>query len=474
MSLSTGATTALSDNSIASSVDFVSTSGATFTPTTGYVLDQTLLAVLEVDLATGVRTELSGTVGTGPGIESPNHMALDTPRGRLLLAHAPAAGAEILAVDTSTGNRSVYGPLSSRQWGAFNVDSVGRILYGFLNTEVRRFDGVTVETLVALNRPSEMAFPSGLALLSDDRALMTDNRMDAVFDLDLVAGTATVVSRSDLREGEPIYRSSQTAHLNQLVFIADDSEASFTGALQLDRIDLTTRERVELTGDDGGDGTLPSPSDIEVSPDGATAWWLTGRSSRLVEVDVATGAQALIATDAVTGGPLGEPDRMAVDVAGGVIYLLDTSSVNRVLEFTLSSSTARVIASDTEGSGATLSNCNEIALDGTRLLIGCDDGVTELVLATGVRTQIVSGTRVKFMCVASGGLWFYSSGFDLWRVEGSGLPTAINAPYASLDGFLLRGLGYDATLDRLTFFDDWRHSILALDVPTGERVIVYR
>lgn len=475
VAVDTGVVTVLSSNAVTSAVDFDSISGAVFTSTVGYVADSGLNVVMAVDLTTGVRTELSGSVGTGTAIASPGTMQLNTAGTLLLLHNDRYSASEVLEIEIATGNRTTYGVISSSITNTFAVDSSDLLVHGRGNGRVDRTDGMVEQTLVTLNRPTGMAYPSDVTLISDTQALMVDERTDGLFQLDLTMGTGTEVSRSSVGNGEPFYFSNPSSTAGDLVYVIDDAESG--NVLQLDQIDLTTGLRVEISGDDVGSGPgLTNVSDVKISADGTKVWVMQGAFAALNEIDVATGARVAIASDGtVTGGPMGRPEHIAVDEGADLVYLLDTNTPNRVLELDLGTSAVTVLASDVVGTGVAFSNCDDMVLDGARILLACSTGVVAVDITGGVRTLAApTPGQVRNLAVAGGGVFFYSRYSDLWRVDGVSAAVEIVSPTDALPTGLLGGMDYDAAGDRLTMFSDWRHSMMTIDAQTGERVIVYR
>lgn len=123
------------------------------------------LGVFAVDRDSGVRTQVSGEdLGTGPELGEAISFALDGARDRLLITDEDADG--LLTVDLATGDRSVV------------------------------FEGILLPTSGDDDDDEAEEAYLGLVAVDEagDRAVAVDRRAGAIFALDLVTGTHSVVS----------------------------------------------------------------------------------------------------------------------------------------------------------------------------------------------------------------------------------------------------------------------------------------
>ncbi|HJL17464.1 MAG TPA: hypothetical protein RMH99_17475 [Sandaracinaceae bacterium LLY-WYZ-13_1] len=218
-----------------------------------------------------VRVERRDTVDdTGP-------LALDAPRGRLLMVD-PSAGV-VEAIDRSTG-------------------------------EVTVFSGGGVGSGPALRAPRGLAVDAAAG-----RAWVADAIVDAVFEIDLASGDRTVISDDDTGGGILTFdRPAGLAYdaARDRLIVVDEG---------LDTVLAVTRatgDRVELT---GGLGVLDRPEDVAVLGD--AAFVVDGGNDSIVEVDLVTGTRAILADDTTGAGPdLASPRGIAVAGSGASAVLL--------------------------------------------------------------------------------------------------------------------------------------------------------
>jgi len=220
------------------------------------VVDTGLSAIMNVDLADGTRAVVSdAATGTGQAFREVHVIGVDLANSRALVGNTPAgssAGA-LLAVDLSTGNRTVIsdettgsGPALPRRMKDLVLDLAMNRAFVLGSGQVLAVDLTTGNrTEISPDDGTGPDSPSYLAMALDagnGRLLLTDTEFDAVRAVDIMTGTRTIVSDATTGSG---------ANLDHPVDIAMDG----TRALVLDgvrqnvvAVDLTTGDRSDIGG----------------------------------------------------------------------------------------------------------------------------------------------------------------------------------------------------------------------------------
>jgi hypothetical protein len=464
----TGSVTVISDNSIASPIDFGTIQDVCFTAASAYVADSTRAAILHVNLATGVRSEASGpSVGVGPEFVDPTGVRwLDT--GVLFVKHSPPSGVEVLAVPVVGGNRAVFHTPSGAMYG-FTTEP-GGIVYSSLDSLVRVASG-EVTSIFDGRRPALFSLAASIVALGTDRYLLVANSLDAVLDVDTSASDVTVISRSELREGDPIYRPRHMARRGDSIFLVDVSPGDTTQN-DLDVIDLSTRTRTPIAGVGAGtDSFHQSVTGLYVNT-GATKAYVTvaGATPSLIEVDLLDGSQSVVRAT-MAGASLYGITGLTVDEATSTAYVLRGLPSNELLSIDLETGGFSVIGTVSGGT------CTDAWFDGpaSRVLLTCEGGVVAVDPSTAEVSPVATTPYYlgEITAAPSGfPIFARSSGSihvvnEALTVEQLGTP-----PGLSVAGFA--GMVYDEATESLTLLGPVHNSIIVLDVPTDQRVIVYR
>lgn len=152
---------------------------------TAWVIDRAYDDIIQVDLATGARSLLVDTVGTGTPqpVSGATDLVLDEVNGRLLLVIGEDATAQVLSLDLASGARTVLSdadtPDANNPFGtpkSLALDTVNnRLLVAQRNHANPAFSGDALLTIDPTTGQRE--------LIIDD-AVLTNNPVDADFDID--------------------------------------------------------------------------------------------------------------------------------------------------------------------------------------------------------------------------------------------------------------------------------------------------
>lgn len=175
------------------------------------VVDSSASTLVAVDPATGDRSVLSGPgVGSGPAFEGPHGVALDPVQARNRALVMDTLGGALIAVDLSTGDRSVIssslvgsGPAFFPAYDvAVEPDGAHAYTAGLFTGAVTRIDLVTGDRVVvsgpalgggpAFVAPNELVFDA-----QRDRLLVADVGLQQVVEVDLASGDRTTLVAAD-------------------------------------------------------------------------------------------------------------------------------------------------------------------------------------------------------------------------------------------------------------------------------------
>jgi hypothetical protein len=331
--------------------------------------------VLEVDLSTGARRELSGeNVGSGTDLEFPQSCRIDTPNQRLLVGDA--ARHTIFAVDLQSGARTRFydtrvgeGPRFADPFGTSHDATRARLLVAdrslraLVAVDLRSGDRRVLTQFDGSTTPYDVTIDT-----IRDRALVVDVQQSRVFAVALGTGTATelpvaalsnirhigfdpardraLVSRAtatngsafqvwsidlanpDPNSGElpvallsrsttpPVGSGPSMTHILDLTVDADTDVALVleqSGGGEVLAVDLDSGDRSLISGSGRGTGNgLQNPRSFAPQPGAPRVLVLNRSGDETLSVDLNTGDRSL-----VTGEGRGEGPRIraAVDVA---------------------------------------------------------------------------------------------------------------------------------------------------------------
>ncbi|MHC4956093.1 MAG: hypothetical protein ACYTGZ_19790, partial [Planctomycetota bacterium] len=338
--------TTLSDDTTGSGPSFDSPTDLAFDATRNVALVlNPRNTVLEVDLSSGNRTVLSdAAMGTGTAFTGPHDLVVDATRGRALVNDYNDGRDAVLAVDLSSGNRSVLYE-SARGTGPFFDD------------------------------PRDVTLD-----LARDRVLVSDPGSDGdhILAVDLRTGNRTVLA--EYPTGTPEGLVVEAAR--DRILIADTSDFVYA-------MDPVTGDRTVLSGGATGTGpALETPEDLVVDAANDRALVVDRGLDALLAVDLTTGDRTVVSDGAVGAGPnLDSPSDVELDAANNRVIVID-GGLQAVLEIDLQSGDRKILSDATTGSGPAI-RANEgfhLDLARNRAILVESRTILAVDLTTGNRT----------------------------------------------------------------------------------------
>jgi hypothetical protein len=361
--------------------------------------------VFEWDLASGDRRLLSGAgAGGGPDMLQPRAMALDAPRGRLLVADAGLDA--VVAVDLATGDRSVMsGIVRGAGPSVFGVRDMaaapdGRLFVlrsvatptavGFYPLVTHRDEILVLEGAsrtpvpaiegASLVAPRSIAFDEGAdrIVVSDagggvfafdpsTGAWLYEEGDPALLGVDPVTGAATVISDATHGSGPMFVDPDRIAHDSSGILVMDvASKAVF-------RVDLATGDRAIVSSRLVGSGaefqTLTA-LDVDLAADRAI---VNDTFAGLLSVDPATGDRTGVAS------PKAGYADLTIDVLGRRGFLAGNTTLLRI-------DLDAGITSTVSGGGPALTTVRTVLYDTARDVVLAGDPGTASIVAVSPRT----------------------------------------------------------------------------------------
>ncbi len=421
--------------------------------------------VMAVDLDSGERTILSDNAI--PDASNPllftTSIALDAAHGRTLVANSGG----LLAVDLVTGARSVLLPSS----GGDPFVTLDNLVLDAANNRVFAIDGF-FRTIVAIDLDSSarsllptadtpdaskpFGTPDSIVLdPSHGRALVVDSFLQAVVAVDLDTGARNILSDGTVPDSDngfdgPIGITLDTAHNRALVI-----DSSLSSVLA---VDLDTGARTILS-----DGAIQASNPL-LYPSGITLDAANNRAlvtiqglpdccHAVMSVDLDTGARTILSDNASpdSSNPFGRPLGIELDSANDrALVLADPFWGGEALLTVKLETGARTILSnfETPDSSNPFSYPVSIALDSSNnraLVVDASRfygiglrSITSVDLGTGARTILSDGATPDTHN------WLYSPG----------------------------GIALDAARNRALVVDRQSKAVVAVELTSGERVIV--
>lgn len=261
------------------------------------VSDERADTILEIDLTTGDRTLVSGALrGAGPDLDRPIALALDLARDRAIVITLDAAGTagQLMTVSLTSGDRVV---LSGGGAGS------GPLLESVAD--------VVVDPAL------------GRAIVADSH-VVAGNRVGRLIAVDLDDGARTIVTDEANGSGPAI-----------LSFTSITRDPARNRILGLDpfqnlvlAVDLATGDRTIVSGDTVGSGPPLDASHLTDDPAGDRIITVSNdRPFQLHAIDLASGDRALLYDEAFAAGPpFSEMLAMESADSGGVIFVLEEAT----------------------------------------------------------------------------------------------------------------------------------------------------
>lgn len=413
-----------------------------------FVLQVGPAAVYSVELATGNRAVVSDSgTGTGPTLSYPSNAVYDAANARLIVSDATAH--RVLAIDVASGNRT-------------------------------ELSGASVGTGARLLGPDGLA-----ADFAGGRVFAADGSTPSIVAIDLATGNRSIAHRSSIGTGPALIQMTALApdyaHGRMLV--------GRSGVQDLVGVDLHTGDRTTfaLTGIAG-----MNPVDLFVDAAADRAIVIDGSGGgRVLAVDLPTGATTVVSGAGLGSGPLfGTLKKGALDAVHHRVFVADQGVV-ALLSVDLTNGARAIVSGAGVGVGPAMSAPGSVVLapDGLHAFV-FDFATSTLLridLATGDRTVASSanvGTGAPMSsgasaCIRADGTRIYAA--DTGRViaidPANGNRTAVTgfgAGKGPTSWSWLYALVIDPSGNVLWYGDGVNSAIFAVDVATGDRVVVSR
>lgn len=436
------------------------------------VSDSSVHAIFAVNITTGDRSIVSSAVptGTGTSLQWPSQIQLDAAGNRLLIVDSHSTRNALVAMDLATGNRTT---LSDATTGS--------------GTQL------SAPVALALNRANQ-------------RAYAMDGYAANLIQVDLATQARSVIYSSNVGTGAAGYDSNGVVVQpaagipTSLYFISWSQNAVI-------RVDLSTGNRTIISDNSTGGATnFTFPTDMILDTrTGSTnqAFVLDNGSNSILSVNLVTGNRSLVAnlntSSPLTGSHLSS---LALDATNNRIFVTDSG--NQAVYAVDLANGARSVVTGSRGSGTNFTAPMDVVFDSVsnpttpRLLVANSYqnsvyGLYAVNIASGDRAAFSSSNPI------GAGLQFYSptcasldatgmrvlvtdtfhqnlmsvalatgdrteiSGAQLFDISVVGTGPSLMTP-TGLDADFVNKVAYVAALNR--------HAIIAVDLVSGDRVLV--
>ncbi len=415
------------------------------------------LDVIAVDLTTGQRTVFSARdPAASSALALIQDLAIDVPNNRVLALPMETfeGGGDVIAIDLATGARTVladYLTASSPylwQYGMVLDANANRALISnrwnneivSVNLSTGKYSVLSGLSNIPGAASTSLTSPGSITVdAANNRALIANRSQIIAMSLD--SGVTTVFSDNTTPDALNPFSSIADLELDEvnnrlLAFNRDDS-----GKGSILSVNLATGARTVLSNSTIPDANFPivnTPNDLAIDRDNNRVLALHGYNSNeatITAVDLSTGARSIL-SDAVTPNaavPFASPLALAVDAANGRALVANPGNSN----------------------------------------------ILSVGLATGARTVFSNVGAGNILVDAGTNRAFLLSGNEILDLDLINGNTTVISPPSTTDSenaFIFAGDGFaiDNTNERL-LVTDWRtKSVYAVDIPSGERVIVSR
>ncbi|HVY23939.1 MAG TPA: hypothetical protein VG962_11375 [Steroidobacteraceae bacterium] len=520
INLTTGVRTAISPSSNATSgTSFISGYGVALNSSgsAAYVTVSSSNTVVAVNLSTGARTVLSGpTVGTGAQLYYPSGIVYDAvtvPSSPRLLVSSSNA---IVAIDIATGNRSILSSNSPYGSGRSLVYPIqlrlDRTNMRLLVTDVDPTDNSLIAIDLATGNRTVLADKTtgsgialtdlaGLAVNADGSTAYLAQSTGEIVSINLQTLSRTLFSQSYMGGGP---------HMKTPVGLVLENHSGAPASLlsldstqqELFRCDIATGDRTVISGGSVGSGvSFSSVKDVVLdtrpTSNGSKAFVLDGGSNNLlISVNLATGARTQVANLNSASPPMVQPRSIFLDANGNRVFVVDGLGYS-LFAIDIATGNRSTVSSPSIGTGNNFFGTDMVLLSssGTMQALATDlnsDGIVSINLATGNRSTFAApgfpitlpidltldslnqqligvsvndGTAAIFTTDLAGGGRRLISGQVATGQKFLGGGPALN--FSS-------GLAVDAINNVAYVSDGEPGTIYAIDLMTGERVIISR
>ena len=314
------------------------------------VTDSTLDSVIAVDLSNGQRTILSNATipdASNP-LDVPLAITLDSANNRALVTDFGLHAA--IAVDLTTGARTILSDPTTPDSvlllifpASIALDSANnRALVADFNLFSGGNEAVIVavdltngaRSLLSARTPGPdkpLSRPTNIVLdKTNNRALVVDTALDALFSIDLTDGARSILSDGTTPNAVNLFDNPLGIVLdkdNNRALVSDFDTASSLG--RLFAVDLVTGARTVFS-----DATTPNADNFLVSPvnfvlDAANNRFLVLDSGRdaLLAVDTMTGSRTILSDDSIpdSSNQLNDPRDLVLDSTNNRVLVVDVN-----------------------------------------------------------------------------------------------------------------------------------------------------
>ncbi len=408
--------------------------------------------VFEVDLSTGQRSLFSAQDANDP--RTIRGMVIDVSNGRILAVADAGASKTLLAIDLSTGDRSVLWddsfPVSTLLYDIVFDDATNRALTSNLrNHEILSINLETGERSVLSGVPviPGASFPD--PILTAPGRITVDTENNRALIANQLIGSQSQIIAMNLDNGDVTVLSDNSTPdaLNPFSIIQD---------LQLDAVNNRLL---------------------------AFDWQVASNEASILSVNLSTGTRTVLSSNTIpdTSSPFGHfPISLAIDRDNNrVLALHSFIGGDGIMAVDLSTG-ARSILSDpiTPNAAVPFDFPRALAVDAAngRVLVANQGNILAVGLATGARTVFSDVSAVDILVDAETNRSLLLMGNQIIEMDlANGNTTVIIPPSAENAFSTTQGFALDNTNDRLLVTDRGSPKALyAVDMVSGERVIVLR
>ena len=453
------------------------------------VLDSGRRSIVDINIDTAARSILSSTLppNNANALILPTDMVMSPTGEALVLDRGIPA---VVATNTNTGERRIWGRIAGNTpWligMEFNPSDGSLLIYSRLDGIARLNSGGISESLTRDNAWQVIYDNDADNVLA--RTPGPSGPLGRLLRLNLATGARTLIPVAPTQSDEILLDHPVDVALNtatQTAYVVDElTQAIF-------RVSLVTGERTLFASNDIAQAT----SDIEFERLAGIA--VDATNNRLLVSD--QGHQALIAVDLTSANrtlisdvDMIHPGPIAVDSGGDFAYVVE--AFNRVIRIELATGERLLIASNsiaTTTSDIDFSSLKDIALDERNQRVMVTEQVANAVIAvdleTGTRTEYLSRNTPVYggsstispyylvLDATSNRLIVIDNFLNnlYWADLDTGVRRRVSRPTNLLmETFGLRGADYNATNETLILVEGYRDAVIAVDMQTGERVVL--
>ncbi|HQR35406.1 MAG TPA: Ig-like domain repeat protein, partial [Blastocatellia bacterium] len=342
-------------------VEGVPSTAFTLSPGMLLVSDTGADAVYAIDPATSNRILISklNFVGTGPDINSPQSIAVDSSMNIYVVNTAPVIA--IIKINPTTGDRTTVS-----------------------------------SSAAAVGTGPNFTSPTGIAIRADGKLLVTDSGgtngnagSDSVIVVDPANGNRTILSDDVTPNTTNAFTTpnSVIVHSTLGILVAD-----FTGSLSIMKVDGVTGARTVLSSNTVPDGTNPFSNPISLTEDTNQSVLVVDSTTRqLIRVNQTTGARTIVSTLSATDSFNG------VAVAPTGVYVTKSTNPDAVFRVNPSTGALTLAANNVIGEG--------FFFGGTATNVGFNLGIATIPAVAGATVSSITRAASSPVCSGASVSW---------------------------------------------------------------------